>query len=200
MNTTKGATGSWRKRKLDEVGSSPTLGKGKGLKNENGRQVQNKDKSKGGGVELGKGISLVVGAQDVGDKKPTQELEGGKPTQDEDPPEEDACVICMEEKGRILGKLECCPHTFCAPCILKVIFCSSFTLSLSLSSSLSFCPCSKSWRGSCGPWNNRSSVVFSFSPPLQILSLQWSKTSNTCPICVRRFKTVTEVCEKDCGL
>jgi hypothetical protein len=116
MNTTKGATGSGRKRKLDEVGI-PTLGKEKkGLKNDKSReQDKNKDKSKG---EKGKGTSLA------GDK-PTQEL-GGKSTQDEDKPEEDACVICMEEKGRIVGKLECCQHTFCATCILKVLFALQF--------------------------------------------------------------------------
>jgi hypothetical protein len=101
MNTTKVATGSGRKRKLDEPGS-PTLGKGKGLKNDNGKQDKNNDKSK-----------------DLGDKA-TQEL-GGKPTKEEGPPEEDACVICMEEKGGTVGKLECCQHTFCASCILKVI-------------------------------------------------------------------------------
>jgi hypothetical protein len=162
MNTTKVATGSGRKRKLDEAGS-PTLGKGKGLKNDNGKQDKNNGKSK-----------------DLGDKA-TQEL-GGKPTQEEGPPEEDACVICMEEKGGTVGKLECCQHTFCASCILKVIllqFLFVFVL-VQIVAGIVWTKCH---------------FYYYHSPPLRILSLQWSKTSNTCPICVRRFKTVTEVCE-----
>jgi len=72
-------------------------------------------------------------------RKNIPESDGKEVAQEENGDEEDACVICMEDKVGRLGALNCCSHTFCANCILK-----------------------------------------------------WSETSNTCPICVRRFNKVTE--------
>jgi hypothetical protein len=201
-----------RKRKLDAAGldpptqvkkSAPLIKKSAPLVKKSAPPVK-----KGSLLSLAPAKTKGKGTTTTG--KTAETLHHEKPPLEEN--SEEDCAICMDEITGPKGKLNCCSHIFCAPCILKVglhrcsqsascpqclcvcVLLPSFLVPPFLHSFLArpFLPSRLA-----SPFLHSLSflphLLFCSFVPSSSLPLQWAKTSNTCPLCVLRFNKVTEV-------